>query len=196
MKHVILSTILIMCAAAMGWSDTWYVEVGGAGGGTDWTDTCSLQFALTSAGPGDQIWLKEGTYYPGTLRTDTFQLTANIELYGGFAGGESARTDRDFRANPTVLSGDIDINDTLDSNNVYTVVKAGNNSVLDGITVTMGYSDSTAFTDQNYGGGIYGDTETMAFRNCIIADNFAFWGGGAYFDNPSGPIEINNCLFA
>jgi len=61
-----------------------------------------------------------GVYTPGATVSDTFQLLDGVEIYGGFAATETLRTQRDWVANPTVLSGDIAGDDTTDANGVVT----------------------------------------------------------------------------
>ncbi|PWH20741.1 MAG: hypothetical protein DDG58_01295 [Ardenticatenia bacterium] len=88
---------------------------------SSWANVCSLQAALTIATSGDEIWVKKGVHKPTldpTKRTASFTLKDGVALYGGFAGTETSRDQRDWRANVTVLSGDIDNNDTTDVNGV------------------------------------------------------------------------------
>ena len=100
----------------------------GAGTGANWTDAYTkLQDALAAASSGDQIWVAAGVYYPdegGGMtnddRTATFTMINGVELYGGFAGTETSPGQRDWKANVTVLSGDLEQNDTTDPNGVVT----------------------------------------------------------------------------
>jgi len=72
-----------------------------------------LQDALARArnGCGSQIWVAKGTYY---THTDTdpmywdvsFELVDGVALYGGFAGNETSRNQRNWRTNETILNGD------------------------------------------------------------------------------------------
>ena len=115
----------------------------GANDGISWAGAYTdLQSAL--AQPlifGDEIWVAEGTYVPGTLRSDTFQLVLGIPVYGGFIGTESNKTQRDWATNVTTLSGDIGTpGDTSD--NAYHVVIAVQSATLDGFTVSGGNADS------------------------------------------------------
>jgi len=61
----------------------------GADTGLNWGDALlDLQTALKwgLSGP-TQIWVAQGTYTPGDLRKDTFQLVNEVEIYGGFPTG-------------------------------------------------------------------------------------------------------------
>jgi hypothetical protein len=99
----------------------------GTGNCSDWSDACTLQTALTRAIRGDEIWAAAGTYKPttGTDRSATFQLQSGVALYGGFAGTETARSQRNPTVNITILSGDLngdDVGFTNNAENVYHVV--------------------------------------------------------------------------
>ena len=55
--------------------------------------------------------------------TETFRLNYNnVRIYGGFVGTDTVRDQPDWQANNTVLSGDIDVNDTTNSDGVVTDV--------------------------------------------------------------------------
>ena len=94
----------------------------GTGDCSTWANACSLQTALAQAVSGDQIWVAAGVHYPGTLREDSFVMKSGVAVYGGFTGTETLLSQRDWFANPTVLSGDIDNNDTKDADGIVTNV--------------------------------------------------------------------------
>lgn len=72
-----------------------------------WGAACTLQRALTVAVAGDEIWVQQGTYMPGTARADTFAIPNGVAVYGGFVGTETARSQRNPDPASTILSGDI-----------------------------------------------------------------------------------------
>ncbi len=111
--------------------------------GTTWdTAYIDLQAALAGASSSDEIHVAQGTYLPGTVRTDTFQLPQDASVYGGYAGyGEADPDARDVAAYVTTLSGDIGAGGDA-SDNSYSVVTGANNAVIDGFTITGGNSSS------------------------------------------------------
>ncbi len=138
---------LLVIMAGQSQADTTYVKQGAAGGGTSWADaTGDLRGAVDSATIGDIIWVAAGTYtpvlagQPGT-RTDTFQLTNDIELYGGFPNtGSPTWGQRHIFNNKTALSGEI-LNPGTTADNCYHVLYSTGSSVtaiIDGFIITGG----------------------------------------------------------
>ena len=117
-----LMIVLAVCASK-GIGETIYVDAssGGLNNGSSWTDAYnSLQGALDTADPCDQIWVAEGMYLPSKQtdpcepRTATFQLASGVGLYGGFPNsGDPTWNDRDPHTYVTILSGDLLDNNTF-----------------------------------------------------------------------------------
>ena len=115
-------------------------DAGPGGDGASWaTAFASPATALTHARSGDEIWVAAGTYLPGGDRVATFALKQGVAVYGGFAGAETGRDQRDPARNVTVLSGDIG-QPGIAADNCHHVVTGADGAVLDGFTVTGGYS--------------------------------------------------------
>ncbi|MEP7189877.1 MAG: fibronectin type III domain-containing protein, partial [Roseiflexaceae bacterium] len=129
-----------------------------------------------------QIWVAAGTYKPsaGANRAASFRLVNGATLYGGFAGTESALEDRDWRTNPTILSGDIGIAGDM-ADNSYHVVASANASaatLLDGFTITAGNANGSWLEGKHAGGGMYNATSSPTIRNTVFIANSASSGGG------------------
>ena len=200
---------LIQAEPALPDQSTIYVDhdATGANNGASWSDAyIDLQDALDAATGGDEIWVAEGVYTPtaGITRTATFTLVNGVALYGGFAGTETARDQRDWEAHVTVLSGDLDGNDTTDVNgvvtsttnitgsNAYHVVTGGGvteTAVLDGFTVTGGQANGRASHDN--GGGMYNADSSPTLTNVTFSGNYARDGGGMCNENNSNPTLTN-----
>ncbi len=180
------------------------------GDGQSWgTAFNDLQDALDSAclHTPSEIWVAAGIYYPtqnpgdttiGPLdRLNSFSLCSQVALYGGFIGNETQLEERDWIVNPTILSGDIDRNDSL-SNNVFNVITynlVDSSSLLDGFTITGGNGDKSespgAFIPD--GGGMHIEFSEPIIKNCIIWGNVSSEGGG--ISNDSSGTTLINCTF-
>jgi predicted outer membrane repeat protein len=169
-----------------------YVIPGGATSGAcaSWAAACNLPYALGLAASGDELWVKAGTHKPttGSDRSATFQLKNNVSIYGGFAGTETTRDQRNWTTNVTILSGDIGVSGS-DSDNVYHVVtgsSTNNTALLDGFTVTGGNANGAANPDDQ-GGGMFNYYGSPTVRNVIFSNNTATTAGGGMYNDHSSP---------
>ena len=169
----------------------------GANDGTSWTNAYTeLGQALTNAAIGDEIWVAAGTYQPQVAtdiadpRTKTFSLKNGVALYGGFAGTETLRTQRNPALHMTVLSGDIGVSGDA-SDNAYHVVYASGvdlTAVLDGFTVRLGNANGTSYPNF-YGGGMFSANSSPTLSNLSFSSNSGN-GGGGMTDLFSAPMKI------
>jgi hypothetical protein len=162
----------------------------GLGDGSSWTDAYpELRTPLASSlCNNSEIWVAEGTYKPTAAsdQTATFQLVSGVSVYGGFDGTETLLNQRDWAANPAILSGDIGVlaDSTDNSNHVVTGSGADSTAALDGFTVTLG--------NGRQGAGIITINGNPTFGNLIIIDNTAEdFGGGMYNAFGGSPTVVN-----
>jgi hypothetical protein len=184
--------------------------------GTSWNQAFkNLQKALSVANSGDEIWVAKAVYYPDNggpypldSRNAVFTLKNGLALYGGFTGTESSLSQRNISANPTILSGDVDNNDTnsdgnfiaettseINGANAYHVVitnSLNNTAVLDGFTITAGQANAANDPDR-LGGGLYNDPGQPNLQNLTFVGNYAVLGGGLY--NQAGIPNLNGITF-
>jgi len=168
--------------------------------GDTWASACALQTALANAVSGDEIWVAAGTYTPagpGGDRTVSFELKSGVGLYGGFAGSETSRDQRDWNANLTTLSGDLNgddgVNFTNNGENSYTVVLAQDVSgaALDGFTIRGGNANGLGGAFLMNGGGFFNENSNTTIANVTFAGNSAGSGGGGMYNKIwtySGPL--------
>ena len=167
----------------------------GTGDCSSWANACTLQTALTGALSGDEIWAAAGTFKPttGTVRSATFQLKNGVALYGGFAGTETTRTQRNPAANVTTLSGDIGTAGD-NSDNSFHVVTGATGATLDGFTITAGNNANVTYPNAR-GGGMYNYSSSPTLTNVTFSSNSAGqYGGGMY--NYSGSPKLTNVTFS
>lgn len=161
----------------------------GNNSGASWFNAYrNLKTALDAADSGDEVWVARGTYIPAApndpnARSRSFRVDSGVRLYGGFAGTEATRAQRNYAANPTVLSGDIAGNDTPgggnraeNSLNVLWVLAGTTLATVDGFTIRGAnlYEEGVVFEE---GGALkISDSNAVVVANCIIRDNDG--GGG------------------
>jgi len=177
------------------------------GGGATWASAmrdlavaCEL---AASGAPVTQIRVAQGVYEPDSGsgdRTATFWLAPNCAIQGGYAGLGGADPDlRDWRAFPSVLSGDLAGDDGPDfannSENSYSVVSGGRAgaAVLEGFTIRGGNANGSSFGRRN-GGALFAHEGGGTLRDCVFSGNFAFSRGGAICLFESS-MSIDRCVF-
>jgi predicted outer membrane repeat protein len=177
-----------------------HVTPSGAGlrDGSSWANASdSLQYALSVAIRTQcQVWVAKGTYRPSPIgdRQASFRLRNQLAVFGGFAGNETQLTQRNWIANPTILSGDIGVAGD-DSDNSLHVVRAdsvGIAAILDGFTIEKGRANLAAPAQDAYGAGVLMNSSSATLRNLVIRHNVADgFGGGLYKTGPGQPLLEN-----
>jgi parallel beta-helix repeat protein len=167
--------------------------------GGDWSEPCDLQYALQTIAPGGEIWARGGSYTPTgtTNRGSTFRLRSGVALYGGFAGTEEARDQRDPAANGTTLSGDIGLAGIM-RDNVYHVVDGSgtDTAVLDGFVVSGGMADGPSSSRDQGGAGMLIEGGSPLIVNCPFSGNVALQRGGGLVSSLGGAPLIDRCTVA
>jgi predicted outer membrane repeat protein len=164
-----------------------------------------------------EVWVATGTYKPTDSddRAASFRLVPGVDLFGGFAGTETERDQRDWRQNETVLSGAIA--DDPEAHSFHVVIGA-DDSAIDGFTIRDGYNMPEgprphhmnpalllSLQGRGTGAGVLNFGCAPTVRNCLICDNMAAKGAGMYNMVTrawpgTGAVEkaplVENCTFA
>ncbi len=145
----------------------------------------TVQGALAAATGIDEVWVAQGTYY------ENLRMKPGVALYGGFAGSEMVRTQRNPALHPTVLDGS-------GAGSVIVMSYCLENAVVDGFTIQNGSGNaSTVYgTTPGTGGAISAYRSWPTITNNIIQDNTVSYRGGAIFlEGRYGPVVIRDNLF-
>lgn len=190
-----------------------YVDGAAAGleNGTSWANAYKdLRIAMAASPANAEIWVAAGVYKPGPSRADSFVLKPGMKLYGGFTSGMTARDQRDWTANPTTLSGDINTLNTHTDNSDHILIGAAG-AMVDGFTVERGGDQHFNLAQDGvigaFGAGLYvaeAGADAMRLANCTFRYNNAYYDdgttrsntgyGGAIFATNSA-LEIASCIF-
>jgi hypothetical protein len=110
----------------------------------------TVRNALAASAAGDEVWVARGTY------AECVVIPPGVSLYGGFAGDETALTQRNWTTNLSIL------NAHGTNGPMVTITNAGPDTRVDGMVITGG----TTF----YGGGI----STVGAGPVIANNNIRF----------------------
>ncbi len=124
-------------------------------------------------------------------------------MYGGFAGNETLRAQRNPEQNETILSGDIGVVGNFNDNchHVVSILYEAYPQVLSGFTITGGNADGVPDLTAIVGGGVtvgrptpIGGRASVQITRCRFIENRAFGGGAAIFVH-AGQVDVVNCDF-
>jgi len=148
-----------------------------ANSGASWTlAKKTVGAAIAAAGEGDEIWVAAGNYPEHiknkVLNEATDPLPVNVALYGGFAGTETNRADRNRTANVSILDGGGGAVPTPPATGTVVTITggAGPATRVDGFVITKGHAIG--------GGGISIFASGPTIVNNSIVSNVASVGGG------------------
>ena len=170
--------------------------------GTAWHDAKDLTSALASALPGDELWLKSGTYTTnGSFSVTGVVIPEGVSLKGGFTGASDTSDER-FEGALSVLEGDHAVtnlvtitatNGTVSLENIvlqhgfhrglYAAEKAANMSLVNCRIHENGLKKFLGHSGVLHGRGVYlvgASAATLTISNCVVSGNlsgFAHTGG-------------------
>jgi parallel beta-helix repeat protein len=158
------------------------VSFGGndASSGDSWaTAKRTVQAGIeAAAASGGEVWVATGTY------GERVTLRGRVFLYGGFAGTESTRDQRNWSGNVTALDGGA-------AGSVVTAISAGHLlAAVDGFTIRNG--TGTWYSSGLCGGGVYCSQSSITLRNNVITGNSGR-GAGVYCVYAS-PVIAENAI--
>ena len=180
------------------------------GDGLSWAMAFNdIQQAIDSANDAAaatcEVWVAAGTYYAYKNSVDnTIQLRGKVPLYGGFAGTEWIREERDWVTNVTIIDGR---QSAGSGNRVSHVMTGDNGALVDGFTIQEGRAVTGSAYNYTEGGALYiRNVPEMTVRNCVFAMNTALAqsddtyirGGAISASNTTGSphnLTIENCVF-
>ena len=204
-RHAVTTLIIAtaLCYATTAHAAIWYVNqrsVTGVEDGTTWaTAFTTIQPAIDAAAAdgGGEIWVAQGVYaerrgYSYDYNRDgSLTLKSGVSLYGGFRGGETAREQRDWRKQRTVIDGRKAIpnpNSTSGGTPTLHVINATalTTAIVDGFTITGGAATRSGYYyDQSHtrGAGIYAShiSNSLTVANCVITQNSANDNGSGLY---------------
>lgn len=143
-------------------TDVIYIASDGTGDGSSWDQASNnLATAAKHVAPEIEkpIWVKAGTYYGDTTQETFIELEEGMTIYGGFVGTETEESQRDPRANITILDG---------QNRQRVVYAEGAHQTIGGTTRIHGFTIQNGFADEGSALYAYGKVDCA---DLTIIDN-------------------------
>lgn len=166
-RRVVLAVFIVIVALSNANSATIRVKPSGndSNSGADWDHAkATVSAAIQAAQANDEVWIAAGVYRERIANRVVADVSVDIALYGGFAGTETSRDQRNVANNATILDGDaLGSVVTIDHN-------ASRAMRIDGLRIRNGTSGQ--------GGGIAVLASAPTIINNDVLGNQADFGGG------------------
>eukprot|EP00486_Rosalina_sp_Unknown_P016270 CAMPEP_0201581984 /NCGR_PEP_ID=MMETSP0190_2-20130828/78290_1 /ASSEMBLY_ACC=CAM_ASM_000263 /TAXON_ID=37353 /ORGANISM="Rosalina sp." /LENGTH=798 /DNA_ID=CAMNT_0048021017 /DNA_START=25 /DNA_END=2421 /DNA_ORIENTATION=- len=132
------------------------------------------------------MWYNTSAPYYDATKSKMIEIPDNIRLFGGFAGTETKREQRDWSKNPTLIDAFVS-----DTQQTYQVVYVHENVYIDGFMIANGYAFPGPPPEENklYQSGAYGQTNP----DQVLTDPTPVRGAGI-FSNVT-KLNVANVLF-
>lgn len=178
------------------------------GWGESWADAMNdLWEAMRGMTPGDEVWVAGGVYGLGTNgffevggTPSWFSEAGRVSVYGGFAGIERSRHERNWGANPTVLLGSRATAGLTPADEDKPVLWAGDDVILDGFVIANGAAVPAGAGATNVVAGLRHSGKRLQVDHCLFVGNTARSVPGvqppAAIVRVGGPdVTFSNCAF-
>jgi hypothetical protein len=160
-------------------------------------DACAAAEQLPAALPVE-LWIAEGSYRPSETRNRTtyFTVRGGAGYYGGFAGNETAKTQRVPGTHPVTITGDLG-GGTYSEHLFMNADFGGKNAIFDGINFTKARALTGADPVRSGAAINLRRLNNLTITNCFFEDlRTGFRGGAVYTDlNNGGSVNIRGSNF-
>jgi hypothetical protein len=176
-------------------------DASGHNSGASWADAfISLKAACEAAAlfaddVPREIWIAEGTYRASETGDAAayFPLTPNTSYIGGFAGTETAKSQRNPAANPVIISGDL--GGGVRSQHLFYGLSGGELAFED-LSFTEAQAPAGGTTREQNGAAInaVATDGTVTITNCEFTGLSAYYKGGAVYIEGMG-LDMSGSRF-
>lgn len=145
--------------------------------GNSWSNAFpDLQVAIDCTVEGNEVWVAEGVYAPIALKS-------GVRVMGGFAGMETAASQSDPQAHPTII-------DAGRQGRAVVSVNNSSSTKLRGFVIRNGFENAW-----EGGGGMRVFGSSVVVTDCEFYGNCSTFGGGAVVTSGGGSPYFANCRF-